>query len=162
MCYLTATPGREGEPSSPGASGPPWQPGSERHRHPTDRPYRAPTRTRHDGPVITRAAVTVVTLALAAASLTACSQDPPTECELAFEEAASVPLAQTNDVEMHQTVKRCGLGEWLDGLDDYPDAIGLTNLSATEKFDILQLLCPSHAPGSAPACDEAREAGLLG
>jgi hypothetical protein len=109
-----------------------------------------------------RTASAVIMLALTAVTLTACSEGPPTKCELAFEEAAAVPQAQTNDVEMHQTVKQCGLDEWLDGLDDYPGAIGLTNLSATEKFNVLQVLCPSHAPGSAPACDEAEEVGLLG
>ena len=112
--------------------------------------------------MITRTVTSVVTLALATWCLAACSEDPPTACDNAFEEAAAVPADRTNDFEMHATVKVCGLDEWLDGVDDHPDVIGLTGLSTYEKATILQVLCPSHAPGSAPACDEAEEAGLLG
>lgn len=81
-------------------------------------------------------------------------------CDEAMSAAAAVPLAETNDAEVGETLRVCdSYDAWASALRSHPDVIGLSNLTETDISVVLQTACPS-SPTSA-VCTDANSQGLI-
>lgn len=80
-------------------------------------------------------------------------------CASAMRDAAAVPVAEVNDVEMVRTVDACAdVDEWVAALRAYPDALGVTSSSIDPKFDLAGVC--SQSPSS-PVCTDAVARGVV-
>ena len=79
-------------------------------------------------------------------------------CGAAFAAAAAVPLNETNDAEMLETVKVCSGQEWLRELEAHPNALGFTTVTTQDEINVQSALCSSVEPGESQMCDDWNEA----
>jgi len=75
-------------------------------------------------------------------------------CSEAFREAAEVPLSQTNDREVTETLYACGsVDEWWATAKRYPDAFGASYYADSELPLYVSVACSGN--NAAPVCKEA-------
>jgi hypothetical protein len=75
-------------------------------------------------------------------------------CSEAFREAAAVPLSQTNDREVTETLYACGsVDEWWANAKRFPDAFGATYYADSELSLYVSVACSGN--DAAPVCQEA-------
>jgi len=82
-------------------------------------------------------------------------------CDEAMSTAAAVPLAETNDAEVAETLRVCdSYAAWASAFRNHPDMIGLSRpLTEADIRVVLQVACTS-APTS-NVCTDAEAQGLL-
>jgi hypothetical protein len=94
-------------------------------------------------------------------SETSAAAGPGPACVSAFEDAAAVPLDQTNDTEMVRTVSDCAtVDEWSAGIARYPEALGMTRAPTQAELPMtLSNVCFGNE--STAMCQDAAAQGYL-
>lgn len=85
-------------------------------------------------------------------------------CSRAMEDAAAVPLAETNDDEFLSTLTSCQTpDEWMRALKANPGALGLQNLTDADMATALQTACwNADAAGvQSSVCSTARSQAII-
>lgn len=77
------------------------------------------------------------------------TQPQVSQCELDFQEAAAVPLSQTNDHILAKTLSSCSsASEWKSTLEQYPLVLGVSSASQQEIDLSFELICSNFGSGS--------------
>lgn len=94
-------------------------------------------------------------------SETSAASGPGPACVSAFEDAAAVPLDQTNDAEMIRTASDCTtVDEWSAGIARYPEALGMTRPPTQEELPVtLNSVCFGNEDTA--MCRDAAAQGFL-
>lgn len=71
------------------------------------------------------------------------------QCELDFQEAAAVPLSETNDDILAKTLRSCtSVPEWKSMLKNYPLVLGVSSVTQQEVDLSFELMCSNFGSGS--------------